>query len=465
MSTGSGATLVAYLHPNQVTHSFSDSLMRLVAYDSTEGSGSVIASGGPLMMRCGTGGIVEARNMVMEHFLDKSGAEWLFMIDSDMGFAPDTVDRLIEAADPVERPVVGGLCFAVREVMPDGLQGYKVRPVPTLYNFARLADGEIGFTPQRSYPRNALVKVAGTGAACLLVHRSAAEKVRAEYANGFFDQVKYANGKPVGEDLSFCYRLGTVGVPIHVHTGVKTNHYKSMWFGEEEFDLFDQQFRAITANGRVSVLLPTRKRPESLRASVTSLRERATYPDLLDILVAVDPDDPESVEVAKELGIERIWVTDERYGYGQLHRYYNGLADAADGEWMLLWNDDAKMLTERWDEVLAALDDRVLVADLQSQHSPRLVCFPAVRRAAVEAVGGFSPHTPHCDTYWQQIGRETRRMVAIPVHVFHDRNDITGGHDDETWREGQAGYRQQEFFSPPIQTAIRQDAAKVRRLP
>ena len=32
-----------------------------------------------------------------------------------MGFAPDTINRLLEAADPVERPVVGGLCFTQRE--------------------------------------------------------------------------------------------------------------------------------------------------------------------------------------------------------------------------------------------------------------------------------------------------------------------------------------------------------------
>lgn len=459
---GDGATLVAYLHPNTVTHSFSDSLMRLVAYDAANG-GSVIRTGGPLMMRCGTGGLVEARNKVVETFLE-TGHEWLFMIDSDMGFAPDTVARLLDAADPVERPVVGALCFAVREVIPDGLQGFKVRPMPTIYNWAQLPDGEFGFTTQRSYPANTAMKVAGTGAACLLVHRSAIEKAADKHGTGLFDRVKYASGRPVSEDLSFCYRLGTVGVPIFVHTGVKTSHYKPMWFGEEEFVMFDREFRAAAARGRTSVLLPTRGRPESLRASVTSLRQRAAYPDLLDILVAVDPDDAETVDVAKELGIDKIWTADERYGYGQLHRYYNALADAAEGEWLLLWNDDATMMSERWDEVLANQPDDVLIADLQSQHSPRLVCFPAVRRRAVDAVGGFSPHTPHCDTYWQQIGRVTGRMATVPIRVYHDRFDLTGGHDDQTYREGQANYRQDEFFSPPVQTAIRDDANAIRGL-
>lgn len=462
MSLGDGATLIAYLHPNTVTHSFHDSIMRMVAWDAAH-SGRIIATGGPLMMRCGTGGLVEARNKVMAAFLE-TDADWLFMVDSDMGFAPDTVERLVEAADPAERPVVGALCFGVRELAHDGLQGFKVRPFPTIYAFAELADGEIGFMNRRRYPEDTVIRVAGTGAAALLVHRSAAEKVREKFGPIWFNPFTYANGKPVGEDLSFCSRLAKVGVPIHVNTGVKTNHLKSFWVGEEEFRLYDSVYRARVIQARTSILLPSRGRPASLRSSVDSLRQLASYPDLVEILVMADPDDEETVKVAEEIGADRILVADERHGYASLHRYYNALAEAATGEWLLLWNDDASMLSERWDEVLANLEPRVMVADLQSQHSPRLVCFPAVRRAAVQAVGGFSPHTPHCDTYWQQIGRITRLMEPVPIRVFHDRDDITGGHQDQTRAEGKAGYRQKEFFCPEIQTAIQDDAAKVRGL-
>jgi GT2 family glycosyltransferase len=463
VSAGNGATLVAYLHPNKVSHNFSDSLMRLVAYDAAH-SGRVIATGGPVMMRCGTGGLIEARNQVMTTFLDGTSAEWLFMVDADMGFAPDTVERLVEAADPVERPVVGALCFALREVMTDGLQGFKVRPLPTLYGWAQKPDGESGFTVQRRYPKDSVVRVAGTGAACLLVHRTAAEKVRAQSGDRFFDRVEYASGKAVSEDLSFCYRLAKADVPIHVHTGVKTNHHKEFWVGEEEYELFESAFRANAAASRVSVLLPSRGRPDSLRASVESLRKRASFPELLEILVGADPDDDATHATCADLGVTAL-VASQRYGYSELHRYFNELAEAATGEWLLLWNDDATMLTDRWDEVLAAVPANVLVADLQSQHSPRLVCFPAVRQRAVEAVGGFSPHTPHADTYWQQIGRATGRMAAVPIQVFHDRDDITGGHQDQTRAEGKAGYRPDEFFSPPVQTAIKEDTGKVRDLP
>ena len=60
-----------------------------------------VIRGGYMGVRYGTGGIVEARNTVARRFLSRDRADWLFWIDTDMGFAPDTIDRLIANADPV----------------------------------------------------------------------------------------------------------------------------------------------------------------------------------------------------------------------------------------------------------------------------------------------------------------------------------------------------------------------------
>lgn len=235
--------LVAYLHPNTVSHSFSDSLMRLVSWDVGH-KGRVIRSGGPVMFRAGPGGLAEARNDIVKHFLDTSGADWLWMVDADMGFAADTVDRLVDAADSAERLVVGALCFGLREVAPDGMGGWKVRGFPTLYDWVRNAEGTFRFHIRRGYTPDALTQVAGTGAACLLVHRTALEKVRAGDGDSWFDPVRFTDGTPVSEDLSFCYRLNKAGIPLSVHTGVKTTHHKQIWLGEDEYVLLESQFRA-----------------------------------------------------------------------------------------------------------------------------------------------------------------------------------------------------------------------------
>lgn len=265
-----GTVAVAYLHPGEISHSFSDSLMRLIAHDIAH-EGRVVRTGGPLMFRCGPGGLVEARNQVVAHFLDNMQAEWLWCIDSDMGFAPDTVDRLVDAADPIDRPVVGGLCFALGETVPDGMSGFLSKPFPTLFSWGRREpDGEVGYTVLRTYPVNTLVQVAGTGAACLLIHRSIAEKIRTAEGDAWFDRVVYPNSRTrVAEDLSFCYRVNAVGSPVFVHTGIRTTHHKSFHLNEADFW---SSYVAPPASERVAVLVPVLRRPHNAEPFMGSLR-------------------------------------------------------------------------------------------------------------------------------------------------------------------------------------------------
>jgi hypothetical protein len=285
--------LVAYLHPNTVSHSFSDSLMRLVAWDVGH-SQRVVSTGGPLMFRCGPGGLVEARNDVVRHFLDETPFDWLWVVDSDMGFAPDTVDRLLEAADPEARPVVGGLCFALQETTPDGMQGWVTSPVPTLYDWAKKPDGEFGFASRREYRVNALTQVAGTGSACLLMHRSALVRVR-ERDGTWYDRVSYSSGLKVSEDLSFCYRLNAVGVPVFVHTGVRTTHHKQVWVGESTYWAAR---RVAPAVDEVAVVVPTMRAGNAARF-MGSLRAST---GMAHAYAVVHEDDTETAVAWKEAG-------------------------------------------------------------------------------------------------------------------------------------------------------------------
>lgn len=230
-----GKVLVAYCHPaTEVQHSFTTSLFHLANYDAAHHQ-RLFASAGPLMMRTGTGGLVDARNKIMAHFLDQSDEEWLWSVDTDMGFPANIVDLLVDAADPDAAPVVGALCFGLKMHESDGYGGYRTEPFPTLYGWDVGPDGWAGFRNAVDYPRNELVRVSGTGAACLLVHRTAAEKVRAEFGDEWFSPVRYPDGRFVSEDLSFCYRLGVLQIPVHVHTGIRTTHAKTVWVGEPEF--------------------------------------------------------------------------------------------------------------------------------------------------------------------------------------------------------------------------------------
>lgn len=231
---GDGLVQVAYLHAHQVSHSWHESMMRLVAHDAAN-DGRIVGTGGPFMIRCDSGHLPESRNLAVQRWLDETPHEWLWFVDTDMGFLPDTVDRLLAAADPAERPVVGALCFGLREIAYDGYGGRRVTPVPTILMPAVTREGHHGFAVQWRYPQDTLMQVAGTGAACILIHRTVAEKLRATHGDRWFDPSRYGDGQPVSEDLSFCARVGAAGFKIWVHTGVKTTHHKQVWIGDLDY--------------------------------------------------------------------------------------------------------------------------------------------------------------------------------------------------------------------------------------
>jgi len=229
----SESVALAYVCGNQVAYSWHVSMWQLDRYDIA--NHGRIVRGGLIPMRHGSDGLVEARNRVIQEFLGDDRADWLFWVDTDMAFEPDTVDRLFQAADPIERPMVGALCFSQREVETDGIGGWRTLATPTVFYWAHDGDQQ-GFAVRWDYPSNTVVRCGGTGAACVLIHRSVFERVADKYGPIWYDRVpNTTTGQLVGEDLSFCLRVGALDIPIHVHTGVRTTHLKPVWLSEETY--------------------------------------------------------------------------------------------------------------------------------------------------------------------------------------------------------------------------------------
>jgi len=217
-----GTVAVGFLHPGEWSACFGQSLTELYLVDATIGQHRLVRQ---LPKFCAAGGLVAGRNEIVEKFLDRTDCEWLWMIDSDMGFGPTTVDDLIGVADPDTRPVVGGLCFALRANGPGPFHGEKYVVVPSAYRWVE-TENEIGFQSILELPADTLMEVSATGAACLLVHRNALDTVRKKYGDHWFDPVTHPAGPTFSEDLSFCVRLAAVDIPVFVHTGVGTTHDK-----------------------------------------------------------------------------------------------------------------------------------------------------------------------------------------------------------------------------------------------
>jgi hypothetical protein len=228
-----GTAVVAHLSPGEWSACFGASLIDLLFYDLAHNRRVVGHQYGHLHKEAGADNVYAARNKCCQVLLDDTHAEWLLFIDSDMGFAADTLDELIRSADPVSRPVVGGLAFAMRSDGAGEMFARRYRAVPTIYHMADTGD-EVGFVPMFDYPKDSVVEVDATGAAILLIHRSALEAVRDKCGDTWFDHVAKPKGDgKFGEDLSFCIRLKSCDIPMHVNTAVKTTHDKGGVFLDE----------------------------------------------------------------------------------------------------------------------------------------------------------------------------------------------------------------------------------------
>lgn len=235
-----GSVVIGFLDAGEWSACFGESLLHLMLQDGLQGEGRCFRGGAYLREMASTGGLPEGRNQVVEAFLDATEAEWLWFVDTDMGFAPDTVERLVATADRRERPVVGGLAFGHRREGRTDLRAERYSIAPTMYQWVELPDGEVGFRALPDWEPDSVVQVGATGAACLLIHRTALEAVRARYGPAWFNLAEHPGGGPGGrarsfsEDLSFCIRLAAVGVPVHVDTAVKTTHHKGGVYLDED---------------------------------------------------------------------------------------------------------------------------------------------------------------------------------------------------------------------------------------
>lgn len=243
-----GSVVVGFLDPGTWSACFGLSYRDLLLRDQASSQRIVRPGGVELRQLCGTGGIVTGRNRITADFLDRTDGEWLWMIDTDMGFAADTVDRLVAAAGS-DRKVIGGLAFKqTRRRDKSDFYAERWSIQPTLYDWVELAE-EVGFLPREPWPEDTRTDVAATGAACLLIHRDALVAVRDTYGDAWFNPTTHPGGdgrKPreFSEDLSFCVRLAACDIAIAVHTGIKTTHEKGGVFLDERS--YREQYRATT---------------------------------------------------------------------------------------------------------------------------------------------------------------------------------------------------------------------------
>lgn len=438
---------LAYVHEPEAAHSWHRSLIDLIGYDAAHDGRLEDWSG----ISGGTDGLVGARNEQVRLFL-KSSAEWLFWIDTDMGFAPDSLDQLLAVAHPTDRPIVGGLCFAMRDLVHDGMGGRRNVPVPTIYDWASDGNGQ-GFTARRHYPRDAVVQCSATGSAFVLVHRSVFEKIADTFlarGQAWYDKTTLTpdtldKGRTeISEDLSFCMRAAAVGCPTFVHTGVKTTHLKWVWLGE---DRYLQETWPAPALEPVAVVVPVLSRPQNVPTFMRSLRAST---GLATAYFVCDPDDGAEQAAVREHG-GQVLVHDGKFGTFAAKANF-GYRNTKE-PWLLFCGDDVCFRPGWYDRAIRAAGDRFHVVGTNdlSDISRTLAVHPLIRRSYIDEQGaswdgpGVVAHEGyrHCfvDNEWTQAAVDRGVYIQAPDAVVEHFHPIfQKALVDEVYRKGQASY-------------------------
>jgi hypothetical protein len=208
---------LGYCHPEKVSAIFHISVLGMMRAYPIDSVLSVWS--GPK--------VDQARNSIFRRWLEETDCTHLQMVDTDMGFPPDTIPRLLEH----DKDIVGGLYFAGRD---------RDSVTPNVRVISRREDGTGTLEPLWDYPLNSLVRVDGVGTGCMLIKREVAEEVwkarGKDHPLPWFAHGVH-NGVEIGEDIAFCLTAGKVGFEVWLDTSITYPHEKPSFVTEREYVL------------------------------------------------------------------------------------------------------------------------------------------------------------------------------------------------------------------------------------
>lgn len=233
---GTGKILIGYPHGGSVKTPFHESMLRFQRHDFFH---DYILEGG---LSAGGCLVEDNREAICQGFLEYKTAnrhggapEWLVTLDTDIGFAPETIYGLLDAADPIERPIVSGLYYTT---MDGGFAVVWLRKHPADNDYKTLTEVNLGLNP-----------IDACGMGICIIHRSVLEKMAVKYAEQSFKwfgrdsvQLMKSGWTRLGEDVTFCARAQSLGFKIWGHSELRVDHYKER---KENHDTMGERIEAL----------------------------------------------------------------------------------------------------------------------------------------------------------------------------------------------------------------------------
>jgi hypothetical protein len=216
----------------------------------------------------------------------------------------------------------------------------------------------------------------------------------------------------------------------------------------------------------ISILCPTRKRPQNAKRLVQSIYDTATHPPAIHFYV--DEGDVESLQYGPLLG---------RYFVGPrivMSNMWNVLAGEAEGDILMLCGDDVIFQTPGWDEMVERefrmCPDKILMVhgDDLGPNGRTFATLPFVSRKWIDTVGYFTPpgfSGDYADTWIDDVAKMIGRNKFVPIVVEHCHHIYGKAEYDETYREKderQKNDNLEKLYKKRLAERIR-DAEKLQR--
>lgn len=178
-------------------------------------------------------------------------------------------------------------------------------------------------------------------------------------------------------------------------------------------------------HGRISILCPSRNRPEQLVEMMESALKMSSKPDFVEFCLYIDADDSSYDELTMPTNVTvvrgpRMWLS----------MMYNSLLTSAKGEYLFWSGDDVEFKTFGWDEelrnALNTFSSQLGVAhvnDMATSYPQKYATIGMVHRNWVNVFGYvFTPHLRDngIDFWISNVTNQINRRLYLPhVKVEH----------------------------------------------
>ena len=200
----------------------------------------------------------------------------------------------------------------------------------------------------------------------------------------------------------------------------------------------------------VSFTLPTRNRIPQLSNVLNSIYNTCYDVNNFEILLAIDNDDLESINFAKEFisthPNTKLFIF-QRQRYKGMHVYQNTLIKHASGEFIWTINDDTEFQSSDWDLILQEYSNQFKIINpltpslyhyVRNTETPGYcwVTFPIIPKKWIDITGRLSTNAAS-DSWVSEVvyHAQVPYINEDRIIIEHYRFDETGCNEDETYHQ------------------------------